>query len=130
MEHSSYELSVQLRDAGFPQPVFQRGQTWFKDGAGPGSMRLITHADEQIVRYTFADGQFQSSFPPQDAEGWVYAPTALDILKKLPGWYALHKIDADDQHMWGCEKMAEKVIVSDFYLSALEAAAKRYLSLK
>lgn len=118
MEYCSHELSVQLRDAGFPQPSeCVNGQAWYnpespglsefphflsvlKNISDPEKGRLV---HSTMIEMIVEPRQFW--YEADIVSNWVYAPTVLDIMKHLPGWYALHKIavqDGDNQEVWGC----------------------------
>lgn len=99
MEHCSYELSVQLRDAGFPQPTFVSGQVWWRtrihSGKNVACLFLTTGAGVLDFLWVPLDGLGDPDFGRRD---YVYAPTALDILEELPKMFALTRLDNDK---WG-----------------------------
>ena len=100
MEHCSYELSVQLRDSGFPQPEPAAGQVWY---SGAHKTPFIIIFDKEALDKRYREhgyhaknrerGNFEGlvrisalndgSVGDFDIKGFVYAPTALDILKEL-----------------------------------------------
>ena len=70
MNFVTYETAVRLKEAGFPQPRPQLYQAWYWFDAGVRSALpyILTRSYSKI------------------GEGDVFAPTADDILRELPGF--------------------------------------------
>lgn len=65
MNYVTYETAVLLKEVGFPQPEPEFGQVWFSADRSP-----------------FVVGGFDT---PRFYDDLVFAPTATDIMRALPG---------------------------------------------
>ena len=114
----SFETAKALKAAGFPQPeTVERGQHWYSCG---------------FKSFTITD-DFKTGIAP---EKWFacypyFAPTAIDILKEIPGCHLVYRKEGE---MWQVASMA-----LDMHYGALEyskdanpheAAAKAYFETK
>jgi len=119
MEHCSYELSTQLRDAGFPQPEPQAGPVWYR---GTFKTPFIIIFDKEALDKRYREhGYHKKNKERGNFEGFcrissltdgsvgdiglancVYAPTALDILKELGGQYPPFVYYGKIADLWSC----------------------------
>jgi len=65
MHTATFETAKLLADAGFPKPAPDYGQTWYTHYGIPGSVTAPSKWSDN---------------------GEVFAPTATDIMRELPGW--------------------------------------------
>lgn len=78
-----FKTASKMKEAGFPQPtVAKRGQFWYD-----------TKGNVQIIHFhpTLPDGFCKDI----KERGWVYIPTATDILRELPDGFFLKKTTQD-----------------------------------
>lgn len=76
--NASFETSKHLAEAGFPKPAPDYGQIWYTHYGSPGS---VTNLSKWIDN------------------GEVFAPTATDILRELPGWHLTYATEIG-WHVW------------------------------
>lgn len=96
MEFASFELSKQLRDAGFPQPTFAPGQVWYvKDGQEDGDLGLVycgvivldSYAAGHYVVVNLSNKSYRLPINPFKTQPMAYCPTVEDMLSLLkPEW--------------------------------------------
>ena len=76
----TFATAQRLKDAGFPQPKPESGQYWY-------------HPHGQLYWIQSVEGEFCTVHAPNvsrqsgwivDTEGWIFAPTATDILREMP----------------------------------------------
>jgi len=83
MKNVTFETAVKLKEAGFPQPTPQRGQSWYNSA---GVEYIITLSEN----LGFCDYSTSTSgmvwFGRGLNDGEIFSPTATDILQHLPGW--------------------------------------------
>lgn len=84
MKILTYQSSIHLRDAGFPQPEPQFGQIWY-DTLNPGVFGIITESTHNKA-FTFSPilGGFERVAAHEFGNRFVYAATGEDILPHLP----------------------------------------------
>jgi len=75
----TFATAQRLKDAGFPQPKPESGQYWY-------------HPHGQLYWIQSVEGEFCTVHAPNvsrqsgwivDTEGWIFAPTATDILREI-----------------------------------------------
>lgn len=114
-----FETALRLKEAGFPQPSLEVGQFWYMEGFDMPRIAIVgswTTADHRPV-YRYIDANTWD-FP--DEKTAVFAPTATDILRELPGLdfelvysegnedFAVHQtLDGDIINSWNDENPAE-----------------------
>lgn len=76
----TFETAIAMKEAGFPQPEPAPGQFWY-DFNG----RLFIVYYEGGEGNCFLSLENGDSFPCVEKGGYVFAPTAIDILEQLPG---------------------------------------------
>lgn len=90
--HVTFETSVRLKEAGFPQPVPEEGQLWYN----PKTERLC------IILFNRAKWSFRVSYFGSASnkggylkDNFMFAPTAADILRELgmSYWQRFHEED-------------------------------------
>lgn len=86
----TFETAVRLKEAGFPQPVPDFGQTWLAEKEtiilGGKSKAFPTR------RLCVSDGSSDLVFTDEwISENMVFAPTATDILAELPDFFYIRK---------------------------------------
>ena len=98
--HVSRDTAILLRDAGFPQPEFEAGQHWYSED-------LVV-----ILSHGGANPEYRAY---NDPISWrtdldVFAATATDILKDLPGARLEFGIDYHTKsgESWSCEKFSHE----------------------
>ena len=92
----TFETAKRLADAGFPQPLPQRGQVWFLEGGMPLVVTSKSDAiDMHLCDYVVGGSMYIYRYLN---DGEVFAQTATDILQHLPGWN-LSKIE-DGWRAW------------------------------
>lgn len=101
MEYCSYELSVQLRDAGFPQPSLAVGQVWWIENESSAFWLRICFIEGDVVGFHLFGGGSPCTVDLLEFNG-VYAPTALDILKELTGQYPPIVYYSKEAGLWSC----------------------------
>lgn len=88
MSFVSYKTAVRLKEAGFPQPEFDFRQVWYAKNDADGKLGLVPipccawQGEHPFL--VDVDGQvvYLSDIPAPDL---VFAPTATEILRELPG---------------------------------------------
>lgn len=129
MNHTTFEKSKRLKEAGFPQPKPEAGQVWF-DLYGKPFVILNKSADRNPYlkgRYDFA--YFKSGAKFSDTKlsrGRIFAPTATDILREMPGYYHLYQ--PFNSEFWICDNATEDEWSESS--NPAEAAALAYLQIK
>lgn len=112
----SFETAKRLRDAGFPQPNVERGQSWYNR---EGSLQIIAH-----------DPTYPKEFNSLIREhAWIFAPTATDILRSLPGY----NLAFATENGWHCFFMSIDGVIyaeNSHKDNPAEAAAIAYLEMK
>lgn len=118
MQHVTIETARRLKDAGFPQPVPQRGQVWYNNS---GREYVITLSDNLgMCDYVTPSGHLWLGRGLNDGE--VYAPTATDILQHLPGWCLYF-----EDWIWICSLKEDEFILAEYRNSnPAEAAAEAF----
>lgn len=109
MEYCSHELSVQLRDAGFPQPDIGKvteAYYWVFIDDKPSFVKFIatigdTGLGEHFI-FQKLDSGLWSCVLPYRVKIQAYAPTALDILKELTGQYPPIVYYSKEAGLWSC----------------------------
>lgn len=94
---TSSETSKRLKDAGFPQPPFQVGQSWY-DVSGE---LFWVKCDESPYIHGEWWGDDHSGFVEIPHGDEVFAPTATDIIEQLPSQATLRK--PFNAELWICE---------------------------
>lgn len=117
----SFETAKRLKEAGFPQPLPQRGQIWFfKNGVGMVVTCGGDLLDVEMCDYVTASGTLYLNRYLNDGE--VFAPMATDILRHLPG-HAL-TIEGD---LWVIFEIETGYYISDWNENPAEAAAQAWI---
>ena len=130
----TFETAVRLKEAGFPQPVPDFGQTWLaeketiilggKSKAFPTRRLCVSEGNSDLV---FTDEWI--------SENMVFAPTVIGILEQLPQEARLYRFSANSSEQWVLQRMDG----SSFFMSSApprihssphEAAALAYLETK
>ena len=75
--HVTYETAARLKEAGFPQPVTELGQIWYRNGIL--GVAMVAFGEIEVWQPLDVGGEWQR-FSDEDAE-CVFAPTATDILR-------------------------------------------------
>lgn len=129
-DHVSRDTAIRLSDAGFPIPEFKAGQFWWGIRFPAGTARkevLCVVLERQTSSSSYShvlspvDGLEQASFGTH-----VFAPTATDILKELPGHIIHYKAKDSTWVVWSYEP--DDLMFS--HESPAEAAALAYLTQK
>ncbi len=102
----SFETAKQLKEAGFPQPSARFGQFWYDE------------TSEALNCIGFED--FSIWFEDLVLEGYIFAPTATDILRLLPGVY----LCVNDKSIWRAEWAGVSCYDNDPPLAKGEAPAE------
>ena len=113
-EHVSSDTAILLRDTGFPIPEFEAGQHWY----GEDLVVILSYGGGNPEFRAYGDNfSWRESF---DLD--VFAPTATDILKELPGARLEFGIDCHTKsgESWSCEKFSHET-------NPAEAAALAWL---
>jgi len=84
MEHVIRETAKRLADAGFPQPAPERGQIWYSESGAKYRIH-INNNDGTVDYLSESDIVYLHLCRFLEADNCVFAPTAMDILKELPG---------------------------------------------
>lgn len=118
MSHVTHDTANRLEAAGFKQPEFGAGQHWYGD-------ELIF-----VLSYGGSNPEFRAygdNFSWRDEDELkVFAPTATDILKDLPGHTIHYKAKDSMGVVWSYEP--DDLMFS--HKSPAEAAALAYLAQK
>lgn len=75
----SYETSLKLKTAGFPQPELQKGQVWWRS---ENWFELVSYADDGDIYY-YMDGSGHSMIKSLSDFNGVFAPTVTDVLREM-----------------------------------------------
>ena len=87
MHTVSFETAKRLAEAGFPQPIPQRGQTWIEDNYThdrSGNHHLVLESRSTMEAFCISQDLFLNYSKWLDSELCIFAPTATDILRELP----------------------------------------------
>lgn len=121
----TFETALALKDAGFPQQNPAPGQFWYDFN---GRLFIVYH--EGGESNCFLSLENGDSFPCVD-EGYIFAPTATDILEQL--WYKF-ELSFRINEKW---VIREKKSLDDFSrefsvdnTNPHEAAAKAWLKMR
>lgn len=87
MNHVTFETALKLKEAGFPQPMPEYGQSWYHIGVDRPFM--VIRVDGVIMAMGDA-ASLSEKYPLLRTDvlpsKYAFAPTAIDILAEL-GWY-------------------------------------------
>ena len=80
----TFETAKRLKEAGFPQPMPEAGQVWY---ANDVNMRVsIVHVGGRAVNHVNQGYMLIYNTPIREFKtDCVFAPTATDILREMPG---------------------------------------------
>lgn len=110
----NYDTALALKAAGFDQPEKEHGQIWL-DRRG-GDWIIGCYPTKDVLRAVEVDGTRWEFL--HDTNGFVFAPTATDILAVFPGatlskisgsgWVCKYPITSmyDDEHFSDCPHTA------------------------
>ena len=126
----SRQTAIALREAGFPQPEPESGQTFF-----------LTHHDGPYIYMRKGCGDTLDLRSPRGFWAWkkpessdlFFAPSAIDILKELGERYVLWYDNSPRVLKWCCAKMANTIDETThpfMHQNPAEAAAKAWLKNK
>jgi hypothetical protein len=124
----SFETAKKLEIAGFERPEIHSGQFWYDKISGDKICVILSKYD-YIYAIEHQSLQFVT-INTDDFKGFVYAPTATDLLEVLPNEYTLSK----KSNEWLCGAL---IFHADLYEgydqlyaqeNAAEAVAEAYLS--
>jgi hypothetical protein len=106
MTHVTFETAKRLKEAGLPQPKkTEKGQYWFANG----ELILFAGCEQVEVRMFEHD--------------MVFAPTATDIMRHLPGWALYYH-----EGVWCCALVEDEFVIAEFRSdNPAEAAAEAFL---
>ena len=91
----SFETAKKLEAAGFERPKIEIGQFWYTSD-GRAYLICAIAGGETFVKWIGAAAYLDFIF--KNNTDWIYAPTATDILERLPNRYVLSK----DGTEWFC----------------------------
>jgi hypothetical protein len=109
MQNITPETAQKLKEAGFPQPEFDMGQFWYDSDGNPWVVGMevrskLEHMESKLV----VRDLFSSSWEwLRDTNGFIFAPTAMDIMKDLGQKYVLWYDDSPKVQMWFCAKTSD-----------------------
>lgn len=135
MDIVTFKTAKRLKEAGFPQPAPAFGQFWFDE---KGALFFVVDAFDEIPIPLDGAWLIEKGGDVIHVERVVfgsslaYAPSATDILRKLPGHsigrYNTSKSAWDSPEMaWICVSPKQKELIHD---TPAEAAALAWLSIK
>lgn len=75
----SYENAIRLKQSGFPQPEKELDQRWFDSKGGLWYIGTLSPRCEPVA-ISLRDTRWEFL---HDTTGFVYAPTALEILREI-----------------------------------------------
>lgn len=107
----------------FPQPVPSDGQTWYDRYNNLCVISCVQGAPGSVPEIACLILGDSDTFSVDDLEEFVFAPTATDILRMLPGC-AL----ACEGELWAVFYYPNGVYASDWHESPAEAAAQAWLA--
>lgn len=84
MDIVTFETAKRLKDAGFPQPEPERGQAWYFDSNEEDLPGVVVDVAERRFMLVFG-GTDPVEVRKSDRDHWLFAPTATDIMRQLPG---------------------------------------------
>ena len=84
----SFETAKRLKEAGFPQPEFGRGQWWYRNRPdevpkfqnNPIALMVLGRANKRTVFWS-GYGRVCESYWDKEGYPFVFAPTATDIIR-------------------------------------------------
>lgn len=85
MQVVTFETAKKLKEAGFPQPAFERGQIWCN--SANYSLLITNVVPGQLMDYHVGSVHFEDRYADDD---WIFAPSATDILQQLPSHLSLN----------------------------------------
>ncbi len=138
----TFETAQRLKEAGFPQPEFEPGQIWHrknKEGQNERQYIVKNWLANRVFAIECATGSFYKDvvFNSKDLTGhnyamWskslVFAPTATDILRQMPGFSVLF-LDNGNSAGWTVLNHANECFAFHEHNPA-EAVAQAWLSLR
>lgn len=129
----SYETSVRLKEAGFPQPTPEPGQFWYTSA---GLLCWIARKElGGAFRLCDTTGTAFRTLYVDFNKDLLFAPTATDILRELPNYYYIrkYKYETDDVNRFSifCELQESLLtqIAKGVNINPAEAAAEAWLQL-
>jgi len=81
----SFETAVRLKEAGFPQPAPEAGQFWYNPNIGVFLVGKLWMVDGRLRNIFYPDTGKVVNKEIRLFVNFVFAPTATDILREMPG---------------------------------------------
>lgn len=129
----SFETAKKLKEAGFPQPEPEVGQVWYDEDGNMvwiRGLRENSYSSRRTASFVgeLKGGGMSTCTAEEMAEaGWVFAPTATDILRELPFGRGLH-FDAGFFSVRVLRLNDSELIVDSVHENPAEACAPAYLA--
>lgn len=117
MSHVTFETARKLKDADFPQPEPMPGQVWYADN----SLKVF------VSKVNAGSISGHSEYPCARIEDTItavdiFAPTATDIMLRLPGWSL-----SFENGIWICSIQEDEFVLAEFRNSnPAEAAVEAF----
>ncbi len=82
------ETARRLKGAGFPMPEPKSGHFWYDGYRNLSVLSVLLQApgQENKIMVLILDAEDTYETILEEMRGFVFAPTATDILEQLPGW--------------------------------------------
>lgn len=123
MNHTTFEKSKRLKEAGFPQPEPDFGKIYYDKES---EQKIVVIAfDGEYVDCVYQNLTWVSYYIK--ISDLIFAPTATDILREMPGCY--HLYHPFNSEFWICDNATNEDEWSESSNPA-EAAALAYLQIK
>lgn len=127
----SYDLAVQLKEAGFPQPTPKKYQIWYGLYRDVKQESFLVYAKETPGGKGVYQNHLGSDFYKEELERGIYAPTAEEIMIEIPNISPIKitPLTYGVNGGWSCSEGLFGITVKGMP-TAVEAAAQLYLEIK